>query len=196
MKKLIQIFVGGVVYTSFLITNVQAQKASHAVFETPPVSTIPVEEPIQFMPGNAVDPIDKTAIKEKKAELKAAKTNLRINNYMAKNFKEISDLKWSTEEKVIIARFSMKEKSARVIYDKRGHWLYSIITYHEDQLPAAVKSLVKNTYEDFDITLVQEISQGNIREIYKVFLESPGRLKQVLVYEGDITVYEDLKKAR
>lgn len=190
MKKLILMIVSGVVYTSLMTGSATAQKAINASFGTPSAST----SNDKTIDATAVNPTDKTAVKEMKANLKAAKANLKVTNDLEKNFKGATNMTSYSEDKVIVAKFNMGEKSARVVYDKRGNWLYSVITYFEAQLPADIKAQVRAEYRDFNITMVQEISQGNISGLYKVFLENDTQLKQVLVYNNEITVYEDFNK--
>ena len=191
MKKLIMILVSGVVYTSLITGYATAQKATNAAFAAPPVANTAAASEDE---KSAVDPTDKAAVNEMKARLKAAKVNLKITNDLEKNFKNISNVQWHSEEKVTVAHFNMGEKSARVVYDKKGNWLFSVITYYKEQLPKDIAAIVKADYGEFDITLVQEISQGSVAGLYKVFLETCSRQVQILIYNNEITVYGDFQK--
>jgi len=191
MKKLIMILVSGVIYTSLLTGYATAQKATNAAFPAPAVANTAAASEDE---KSTVDPTDKVAFKEMKARLKAAKINLKITNDLEKNFKNVSNLRWHSEEKVTVAHFNMGEKSARVVYDKKGNWLFSVITYYKEQLPKDIAAMVEANYGGFDITLVQEISQGSVAGLYKIFLETRTRQVQLLIYNDEITVYGDFKK--
>jgi len=45
----------------------------------------------------------------------------------------------------------------RVIYDKNGGWLMSLITYNEDKCPRDIRAAVKSLFFDFDIILIEEV---------------------------------------
>ncbi len=135
-------------------------------------------------------------IKAMKANLKAEKINLRVNKNLQKNYKDASGVDVSHESRAIVARFKTSDdKAARVVYNKNGGWLYTIFTYNEDKLPTTVKDMVVAAYPNFNITLVQEIKQGDIT-IHKVFLEDCTSFKQVLVHNDELTLYEDFKKSK
>lgn len=196
MKKIIMVLVCGVLYTSLTTSPANAQKASDIAFADATVAKkSSLAEAEKKVAANAVSPEDETSKKEKKANLRAAKANLKVTNHFNKNFKDVSDLTWSDEEKATVATFKINEKSARIVYDKRGNWLYSIINYQEDQMPANIRSLVKSAYKGFSISLVQEVSQNDIT-LYKIHLEDCNSLKQILVYNDEITVYEDYTKSK
>lgn len=196
MKKIIMLLLSGVVYASCFTNNAAAQKATHISFPHPKTVNTGADEGIKADANNNVlDPVDKATIKAIKADLRAAKANLKITKDLNKNFTDVSDLAFNSEGKIIVATFKMKNKSARVVYDKKGNQLYTIINYQEDQLAENIRSLVMANYKSFAITLVQEVTQGNVH-LYKVFLEDSKRLKQILVCDNEIIVYRDFSKNR
>jgi hypothetical protein len=82
----------------------------------------------------------------------------------------------------------------RVMYDKNGGWQMSIITYREEKLSRNIRFLVKSTYFDYDIILVEEL---NIRDgvEYVVYLEDKLNIRIVKVNNGDeLEVLQDLNK--
>jgi hypothetical protein len=183
MKKIIIVLVCGMLYTSASINQATAQKATNASFETPTIE------------GQSGESADKASASRSEADLKAAKVNLKVTNHLSKQFRNMSNLKWSTEEKVIVATFKIDEKSGRVVYNKKGNWLYSIITYTEDQMPKEVKFLINDAYPGYNITLVHEITQGSTF-LYDVFIEDSSHLKQILVQDQDLTVYKEYTKSK
>lgn len=190
------IVVSGVFYTSLITTNTVAQIAINMSYPAPAaLNTTELAEVQKTAIKKSIDPIDKTALKEMKSRVKAAKANIKAIDNLNKNFKTATDIQWAAEEKVIVAIFKINDKSARIVYDSRGNWLYTVITYQEDQLPRDIRSLVNAAYKDFTISLVQEIRQGIIT-VYKVHLENCNRMKQILVHDGEITVYEEYAKSK
>jgi hypothetical protein len=92
-----------------------------------------------------------------------------------------------------VAKFALQNKAVKVLFNNKGNWTYTILTYYEDELPANVKNLVNNAYAGFDITLVQEIHQQNVT-CYKVSIENCRNFKQVLVSDDNIALYEEFVK--
>jgi hypothetical protein len=145
-------------------------------------------------PLSSTNVIDKKTVKQLKAQLREAKINSRVISYVNNNFKDVSKLQISIrDDEPVLARFTMHNKSASIQFDKKGNWVYSIINYKEDDLPAAVKTLVRNSYKDCSITFVQELLQRDIA-CYKVFLENFRSYKQILVNGDEIIVYQELEK--
>jgi hypothetical protein len=196
MKKLLMLLVTGVTYTSLITNPVAAQVASTISYPIAAGGAGANADEEKPAVKNNVEAIDKTTLKEKRAELKAAKASLKISNDFNKNFSGAGDVKWNTEEKAIIATFKKDERSTRVVYDKSGSRVYSIVTYfNENLMPAEARAKVKSAYEDFDITLVQEIYQSGIL-VYLVHLEDARNFKQVLISGDEITMYREFKKSK
>ena len=150
----------------------------------------------QLMLRDNVKAYEKSALKEKKAKIKAAKPSLKINSDFNKYFNGASGIKWNTEETATVATFQKDEKSTRVVYNKSGKRVYSIVSYfNEGQMPAEIRAKVKSAYEDFDITMVQELYESGIL-VYLVHLEDSRNLKQVLICDDELTLYRDYKKCR
>lgn len=82
----------------------------------------------------------------------------------------------------------------RVIYDKKGFWLFSLITYGENKLPRDIRAAVKSIYYDLQITLVIEI-QAMTGVEYVVYLEDESLIKVVKVNkDGELEVLQELSK--
>ena len=193
---MIMILVTGVLFTSLITSYATAQKATDISFAASKTDiNNGLAESEKTAVSNAIVNNDETAFKEMKANLKAAKANLKVTNYLEKNYKNVSGLKWNSEEKVIVATFKMNDKSARVVYNKKGNWLFTITTYNEAQMPQDIRLLVKANYGGYSISMVQEVSQGDVT-LYKVHLEDCSSIKQILVRNNEITVYEEFAKSR
>ncbi len=82
----------------------------------------------------------------------------------------------------------------RVIYNKKGGWLKSLIMYGEGKLPPDIRREVKSVYFDFSIFLVEEVQTYEGVE-YVVYLED--KLKYVLIKvdkEGEMEVLQNMDK--
>lgn len=196
MKKFIFNLASGIIFNAFSVSIVVGQSVNNiSIPASVNVNTTAFADGVKTAAPNIIDPVDKTTVKEIKANLKAAKAEMRVTSHLNKNFKTVSDLKWRAEENLIVATFKMNAKSARIVYSKSGRWLYSVITYNEDQLPLQIRSLVNANYNGYTITLVQEISQENIT-MHLVHLEDCSSIKQILVYDNEITVYGAFTKSK
>ena len=182
MKKIN--FVCGIIFMLAFTSNSNAQEDISLKNPAPkPVDAIP----FYATTANQASAANKSTVNETRADNK-------VSRYVAGHFKNISGLRISNlKEGAIVAEFSMAGKTARVVCDKKGISIYTIITYSENELPADVKQLVHDEFKGFAITLVQEISQREVN-CYKIFLEDCTRLKEVFVYNGEITIDKELVK--
>ncbi|MEO6730378.1 MAG: hypothetical protein ABIN01_04120 [Ferruginibacter sp.] len=196
MKKVLMIVVSGVIYASAVTSPVAAQTATNSSYAAQ--VNVDKNEFLEFTKpkeNTVADPLNKTAVKDMKANLKEAKAKLKATSNFSNRYQDVSDVKWYAEEKAIVSSFKMQGKSGRSVYNKKGSWIFTIITYYKDQLPQQEKSLVEDSYPDFEITLVQEIHQGT-EKVYVVHLESITRLKQILISDNEITPYRDFTKQK
>lgn len=182
MKKIN--FVCGIIFILAFTSNSNAQQSISL--------KKPATNPADATPFYANTP-DKE-ITAGKSTVTETRADNKVSRYVAGHFKNISGLRISNlKEGAIVAEFSMAGKAARVVCDKKGNRIYTIITYSENELPAEVKQLVHDEFKGFSITLVQEISQREVN-CYKIFLEDRSSLKEVFVYNGEITIDKELVK--
>jgi hypothetical protein len=82
----------------------------------------------------------------------------------------------------------------RVLYDKNGNWSCSLINYGEGKLSENIRSLVKSTYYDLTIVLVEEVQMNGGTE-YIFTLEDMAEIKIVkLNHLGDLEVLQELNR--
>ena len=82
----------------------------------------------------------------------------------------------------------------RVVYNKKGGWIQSLIMYGENKLPLDIRRQVRSVYFDFNIFLVEEVQTHEGVE-YVVYLED--KLKYLLVKvdkEGAMNILQDMDK--
>src|SRR5258708_176921 len=93
---------------------------------------------------------------------------------------------WYKLPKGYLATYMEEGVESRFIYDRKGYWMYSIMTYQEDHLPAEVRKAVKSEYYDYSIGWVKEVKQGE-DEVYVVHVENKVEWKDLSVQNGEIT---------
>lgn len=109
-------------------------------------------------------------------------------------YEDASEVTWYGVKDGFIVRFFTDSLPARSAYKKNGHWVYTILTYYESKMPQPVRHLVKSTYYDYSITLVEQIEQPNEPVKYVVHLQDAVSWKNVLVSNGQMDLIEDKKK--
>jgi hypothetical protein len=114
----------------------------------------------------------------------------------AKNFKNASDEKWYETSNSFVAKFTSDEIAYRIDYDKKGHWLYTIRTYDETKLPQDVRNMVKSTYFDYSITLVQEIEMPAKMLTYIIHLDGKGEIINLRVSDGEMDEWQKFAKSK
>jgi hypothetical protein len=109
-------------------------------------------------------------------------------------FNGASNTLWFSDRNGFVSYFVQDGYGDRVFYDKKGHWQYSLIFYGEDKLPRDIRAVVKSTYFDLAITLVEEV-QTNDGMAYIVHLEDKSNIKLVKVNkEGEMAIMQELTK--
>ena len=82
----------------------------------------------------------------------------------------------------------------RIIYDKSGGWLMSLITYDEDKCPRDIRGAVKSLFFDYDIILVQELHNRDGIE-YIFYMEDTSTIQIVRVTrDNDVEVLNQFKR--
>ena len=195
MKNIKIILMATVILISVNKGNANAQNKSDISF-TSNISNNKISLPIIKRSDleNRVVPIDKNSIKEMKANLRAAKIKFRVNSNFENSFKDVIQVDWEFNNQGIVADFKMKDRTGRAFYSKKGNPLSSIVTYSELEMPEHIKTLIKESYEHFGITMVQEIRKG-IDLVYLVYLEDNVSCKQIIVCGDDLTVYMEYEKS-
>jgi hypothetical protein len=109
-------------------------------------------------------------------------------------FTDANNAQWYSDRNGFVSYFVKDGYGDRVFYDKKGHWQYSLIFYTETKLPRDVRSEVRSTYFDLNITLVEEVQTPN-GKIYIVHLEDKSNIKILKVNdEGEMEMMQELTK--
>ena len=117
-----------------------------------------------------------------------------MRDFLKRN-KTAFDAEWFTIAGGYEVRYTGHNNSkCRSVYNCNGAFVYSIKQYSEDQLPRDVRSIVKSTYYDYTILLVEEIEQPREPVAYLVHMQDDTTLKNVTVCDGAMEVKEEYKR--
>lgn len=105
-----------------------------------------------------------------------------------------TDVAWFTVPDGFVVRFVADSMHSRSAYRKGGQWVYTIRQYEEARLSKAIRHIVKSTYYDYSITLVEQIELPDEPVKYVVHLQDAVSWKNVLVSNGQLNLIEDRKK--
>jgi hypothetical protein len=100
---------------------------------------------------------------------------------------------WYKAEMGYEAAYTDGPVKAMYWYDKKGHWVYSILTYGEDRLPEDVRRLVKSSYYDFKIGWVKEVNEAQ-NTVYVVHMDNSTAWMDVAVQDGETRVLKEFSK--
>ncbi|HEY4111688.1 hypothetical protein [Puia sp.] len=100
---------------------------------------------------------------------------------------------WYKESVGYEAEFTDGPVKASYRYDKKGNWLFSILTYGEKNMPEAVRRLVRSTWYDFNIGWVKELHEAQ-SVVYVVYIDNAKAWKEVAVQDGETRVLKEFCK--
>ena len=103
------------------------------------------------------------------------------------------DEQWYKDPLGYEAAYTEGPVKAMYWYDKRGHWVYSILTYGENKMPEDVRVLVRSTYFEYSISWVKEVSEAQTT-VYVVHIENNTAWKEVAVQDGEMRVLKEFCK--
>jgi hypothetical protein len=106
---------------------------------------------------------------------------------------EQKEEQWYKTSQGYIAEYAAGPVKARFVYNQKGDWIYSILTYGQKGLPEEVRKLVRSEYYDYEITWVKEVNEEDV-VVYVVHLEDEASWKEVAVQDGEIRVLKAMCK--
>jgi len=121
--------------------------------------------------------------------------HIRAMRDFLKRNKTAFDADWFTITNGYEVRYTGRNNSrCRTVYNCSGAFVYTIKQYSEDEMPREVRSLVKSTYYDYTITLVEEVEQPRQPVAYIIHMQDDTTLKNVTVCDGAMEVMEEYKR--
>lgn len=131
---------------------------------------------------------EKNMAEKKNYNISLYKINFKAVSDFKNTYTDISDETWEVKKNGYVARFTFNSVITMNYYDKKGRWLHSIQRYDETKLPGNVRALVKSTYYDYSITLVQEINvkRNSEKPIFIVHIKYNDTFKTIRVCDGEM----------
>jgi len=121
--------------------------------------------------------------------------NGRAVRDFARTYKNVSGEVWTNSPSGYAVTFTLHDIEYTVFYDQAGYRLYTMRNFHKAKFPAEVKHIVKKTYYDYDITLVQEISNDLGESAYVIHLEGKTQWVTARVANGQVDEFERFNKS-
>jgi len=113
--------------------------------------------------------------------------NVRIMREFIKKYKNPLNVTWYKHGWGCVVNFTIDSIENIAAYKNTGMCLYTIRKYSEKKMPPFLRHLVKTTYYDYKILLIDEINiNGQENTIYVVLLQAADHTKQVRVCDGEM----------
>lgn len=111
-----------------------------------------------------------------------------------KNFKrshpDVTNESWRIENDYFFVTYRIDDINYKIAYTPEGHVDYSLRMYKENNLPSRVRSALKSTYYNYQITDVQELDLKT-EIIYLIKLTDTYTWKTIRVNNGDLEEIEN-----
>jgi hypothetical protein len=111
-----------------------------------------------------------------------------------KNFKRshpnVSNETWRSSNGYAFVSYVQKGVKNKIAYTRDGQVDYSLMMYNEGQLPQPVRTAVKSTYYDFNITGGQQLEVNN-KTIYLVQITDGDSWKTIRLSNGELEEIEN-----
>jgi hypothetical protein len=111
-------------------------------------------------------------------------------------FHDVDNATWHKSGRHFIAVFTRDSTQTRAVYNSMGHLEYIMKYYEEPKLKRDIRAIVKSTYYDYKIFIIQEIEKPDEQPVYIVNLQGETDWKKVKVYNGEMEVLESFKKGK
>jgi len=122
--------------------------------------------------------------------------NVRAMRDFVTRYGDVDNVKWHNANDNHIAVFIRDSIQYRVIYSSRGDLDYVMKYYEEKKMARNIRAVVKSTYYDYKIYIVQEIETPGNPTIYIVNLQGDTDWKKVRVCQGEMEIMEEFKKGK
>lgn len=143
-----------------------------------------------FFAGSLYAQVDTTktdSIKTLPPIVVTSKVNVeaKVTEAFDKQFKDAVDPQWYKLSKNYLVKFIQNDMTNNALYKKNGRMVYHIAYGQERNLPDDIRTLVKNSYGDYNIISAVNVHQDD-RNVWVVGLEGMKKLVQVRVEDGQL----------
>lgn len=102
---------------------------------------------------------------------------------------------WYRLEGGLLAEFTEAGINNKIVYNRKGGWLYTLKEYGEKELPLEVRAQVRSNFYDYSIGWVKELTQStNKQAVYIVHIDSPTQWKDLAIEDGDLRIIREFDK--
>jgi hypothetical protein len=122
--------------------------------------------------------------------------NVRAMRDFVSRYGDVENVKWHNSNESYIAVFFRDSIQYRIMYSRRGDLSYVMKYYEEKQMASDIRAIIKSTYYDYKIYIVQEIETPDHPSIYIVNLQGETDWKKVKLCQGEMEVMEAFKKGK
>ena len=123
-----------------------------------------------------------------------ALVNVKALQSFQKYYANASGVSWTALKDGYVATFKNNGITTQTGFNRKGKMNYEILRYNASNLPDQIKNQVTGTYEDYDITGVDEV-HADYHVAYFVHLEGKKFFKIVCVNDEGMSVYQDIQKS-
>jgi hypothetical protein len=117
---------------------------------------------------------------------------IKATGHFWNTFGESKNEKWYPLPDGFLAEFTERSVQVKVVYDKKGNWVYTIRQYTEKELPGEIRAQVRQTYYDDTIGVVKEVIQPQYT-VYLIHIENGVRWKTIRVRDGEMEVVQEFR---
>jgi len=120
-------------------------------------------------------------------EAKISEVTLKSFN---RQYKNASNIVWSTLNEGNCVKFSLDEIEYRVFYNKKGRWMSTIKNLPNERLPWHVANRIKQEYPGFNVFFAQHV-HTSMGQAYVIKIEKGESWKQVKLVGSEVEVMGD-----
>ncbi|HEY0897115.1 MAG TPA: hypothetical protein VGE15_11235 [Sphingobacteriaceae bacterium] len=118
----------------------------------------------------------------------------RVLKVFTRSFQGSESARWFlTENKRYLVKHIMNDMRHNTLFGRRGAFIYDIGYGAEKDMPAALRSQVRKSFEDYAVTNAINVRQ-NGRNIWKISLEDSKNIVMLHAQDGVITEQERIEK--
>ena len=118
-----------------------------------------------------------------------------VRNFM-KAYRGISNETWLETPGGFVAMFRQEDIDYQVSYDKKGNAFKTIRSYNEAKLSANLRHIVKSSYYDYDINLIQEVETPIDPITYVIHLVGKTELIDLGYTDGELQLLQKFKRSQ
>lgn len=125
----------------------------------------------------------------------STKVSNDLNKAFKKAFPGAEELRWYKQNKDYLAKFIKDDVSHNALFKKNGFLKYDISFGYENNLPGEVLKMVRDSYQDFNITRAVNVKSAG-RDIWVVNLEGMRNYVIVRVEDQELEEVRRMDKSR